>query len=46
MRSLFSKNWGGKYLFSVLDVFTKRSWVKPLKDEKLKTVLHGNDNKI
>ena len=25
----------------MIDVFTKYAWVKPLKDKKSKTVLHG-----
>ena len=39
--SLFSFNWGVKYLLFVIDVFTKIVWVKSLKDKKAKTVLHG-----
>ena len=34
------KNRGVKYLLSVIDVFTKYAWVKPLKDKKAKTVPH------
>ena len=30
-----------KFLLCVIDVFTKYAWVKPLKDKKAKTVLHG-----
>ena len=41
MGSLPSKNRGVKYLFCVIDVFTKYDWVKPLKDKMGKTVLHG-----
>ena len=33
------KNNNVKCLFCVIDVFTKYSWVKPLKDNKYKTVL-------
>ena len=40
-RSSFSKNWVVKYLLFVTDVFTKCSWVKPLKDEKVETDFHG-----
>ena len=36
MGSLSSKNQGVEY--SVIDVFTKYDWVKPLKDKKAKTV--------
>ena len=39
MDSLPSKNENVKYLLCVIDVFTKYSWVKPLKDKKGKTVL-------
>ena len=38
MGSLSSKNKNVKYLLWVIDVFTKYAWVKPLKDEKGKTV--------
>ena len=41
MGSLCSKNRGVKYFMCVINVFTKYAWVKPLKDEKAKTVLHG-----
>ena len=41
MGSFCSKYRGAKYLSSVMDVFTKYVWVKPLKDKKAKTVLHG-----
>ena len=39
MESLSSKNENVKYLLCGIDVFTKYVWVKPLKDEKGKTVL-------
>ena len=40
--SLYSKkNHDVKYLVCVVDAFTKYAWVKPLKDEKAKTVSHG-----
>ena len=39
MESLSSKNKNVKYLLCVIDVFTKYGFVKPLKDEKGKTVL-------
>ena len=41
MRALSSFNCGVKYLLCVIDVFTKYAWIKPLNDEKAKTVLHG-----
>ena len=41
MGSLFSFNRGVKYLLSVIDRFTKYAWVKPLRDRKAKTTLHG-----
>ena len=41
MGSLSSKNGGVKYLLFVIDFFTKYAWVKPLKDAKAKTILHG-----
>ena len=34
MESLSSKNKDVKYLLCVIDVFTKYTWVKPLKDKK------------
>ena len=34
------KNRGVKYLLLVIDFFTKYAWVKPLKDQKAKTVFH------
>ena len=37
----FSFNHDVKFLLCVIDVFTKYAWVKPLKDKKAKTVLHG-----
>ena len=40
MESLSSKNKNLKHLLCVIDVFTKDSWVKPLKDKKGKTVLN------
>ena len=39
--SLSSKIHGVKYLLFVVHVFIKYAWVKPLKDEKGKTVLNG-----
>ena len=41
MESLSSKNKNVKYLLCVIDVFTKCTWVKPLKDKKGKTVLNA-----
>ena len=41
MKSLPSKNKNFKYLLCVIDVFTKYTWVKPLKDKKGKTVLNA-----
>ena len=41
MGSLPSLNGGVKYLLCVIDVSTKYAWVKPLKDKKAKTVVHG-----
>lgn len=38
--SLFSFNDGVIHLFCVADVFSKYAWVKPLTDEKAKTVLN------
>ena len=38
MRSVSSKSWNVTYLLCVIDIFTKYSLVKPLKDEKGKTV--------
>ena len=39
--SLPSKNKNVKYLLGVVDIFTKYTWVKPLKDKKTKTVLNA-----
>ena len=41
MGSLCSFNRDLKHLLYVIDVFTKYARVKPLKDKKVKTVLHG-----
>ena len=41
MGSLSSKNKNVKYLLCVLDVFTKYTWVKPLKKKHSKTVLNA-----
>ena len=41
MGSLSSHNHGVKYLLQVIDFSTKFAWVKPFKDKKAKTVLHG-----
>ena len=41
MESLSFFNCRVKYLLYLIDVFTKYIWVKPLKDKKAKTVLHG-----
>ena len=41
MGSSFSKNQSVKYLFCLIDVFTKSAWVKPLKDGTAKALLHG-----
>ena len=41
MESFCLKNKNVKYLLCVIDVFTKFAWVKPLKDEKGKTVLNA-----
>ena len=38
---LLTKNKNVKCLLCVIDVFTKYTWVKPLKDEKGKTVLNA-----
>ena len=40
-RLLSSFNRGIRYLLCVVDVFTKYASIKPLKDEKSKTVLNG-----
>ena len=39
MESLSSKNKNVKYLLCFIDVLTKCSWVKPLKDKKVKQFL-------
>ena len=41
MRSLSSFNHGVKYFMCDIEVSTKYGCVKPLKDKKTKTVLHG-----
>ena len=41
MKSLSSKNKDVKYLICVIDVFTRHAWLKPLNDEKSKTVLNA-----
>ena len=41
MGSLSSKNKNVKHLLLAIDVFTKYTWVKPLKDKKDKKVLHA-----
>ena len=41
MGSLSSKNKNVKYLLCVINVFTKYSWVKSLKDKKGKTILNA-----
>ena len=41
MGSLCSKYGSVKYLLYMLNVFAKYSCIKPLKDQKGKTVLHG-----
>ena len=41
MESLSSFNHNVTYLVCIMDVFTKYTWIKPLKDKKGKTVLHG-----
>ena len=41
MRSLSSRNENVKYLLCAIDFFTKYATVKPLKDEKGKTVLNA-----
>ena len=35
MESFSSKNKNVKHLFCFIDVFTKCTWVKPLKDKKM-----------
>ena len=39
--SLPSKNWIVKYLLCVADVFIKYTWVKPLKEKLVETILSG-----
>ena len=41
MESLSSFNCGVRYLLCVIYVFTKYAWIKPLKDKKAITFLHG-----
>ena len=41
MKSLFSKNKNVKYLLCFVDVFSKYTWVRLLKDKKGKTVLNA-----
>ena len=41
MRSLSPKNRGVKYLLCAIDLFTKYTWVKPLKDKSTKTIFQG-----
>ena len=41
MGSLSSMNHGVKCLLCVINVFTEYVYVRPLKDKKAKTVLHG-----
>ena len=41
MESLFSKNRDVQYLLCLINVFSKCTWDKPLKDKKSKTVLHA-----
>ena len=41
MESLSSKNKNVKYLFCIIDVFTKHAWVKSLKDKEGKTILNA-----
>ena len=40
-KSLSSRNGGNKYISYVIDVFTKYTCVKPLKDKKAEAVLYG-----
>ena len=42
MESLSSKNKNDKYLICAIDVFTKYTWAKPLKDKKGKAVLNAS----
>ena len=41
MGSSSSFNYGAKYLLHVIDVFTNYAWVKPQKNKKSKTIIHG-----
>ena len=41
IRIFSSKILGVKYLLCVIDIFIKYAWVRPLKDKKAKTVIHG-----
>ena len=41
MVSLTFRNRGVKYLLCAIDVFTRYTWVKRLKDKKAKIDLHG-----
>ena len=41
MDSISFKEGGYKHVFCVIDVFTKYTWVKPVKNIKAKTVLHS-----
>ena len=41
IQSLSSKNKNVKYLLCAVDVFSKYTWVKPLKDKKGKRVLNA-----
>ena len=42
MRSLSFENKNIKYLLCLIEVFTKYTWNKPLKDKNGKTVLHAS----
>ena len=46
MGSLSSKNKNVRYLLCVIDIFTKYTWVKPLKSKKGKPVLNCFIEKI
>ena len=41
MEALSSKNKNIKYLFCVIDVFTKYAWVEPLRYKKGKTAVNA-----
>ena len=41
MESVYFKNKNVDYSLCVIDVFTKYTWVKPIKDEKGRTVANG-----